>query len=429
MKAVYYDLQSGISGDMILASLIELFPTREEALDKLKQIDVQSEFYLHLSEQIRSQISTLHVEVETSSPSPAHDALDSTPKNFKKTNVSFEKAPAHSPHRNLNDIFSIIEASAISPTAKQLAKKVFTRLGEAEASVHNVPLEQIHFHEVGAVDSIVDIVGSCVLFAELGLEKFLYGPFYFGSGSVKIAHGVVPLPVPAVAKLTVGKNFIKTNIASELVTPTGAALLTTLGEQVESYQGRHLKSAFVSGTKNIPGTPGFCRADLIELSDAKTAELFEIITELNIDDQSPEELSHLQDKLFSLGAKDVFVTPILMKKGRAAQRLSVLHTDETSQDIHAAILKHTTTFGFRSYRVSKMEIERKFLTLPSSLGDVSLKIAWDKSNHQALRFGEALKWKFEYEDLARMSTKHSLSIAEVRRKLEEELDIQKMFGP
>ncbi len=445
MKALYFDLQTGISGDMILASLIECFPTRIEALSLLKQIDLNSEFTLTLKDQIRSQISTLHVEVETSEAPKGNQPLferKDSPKHSHGPEVhSHEKANhpllrttqqghhhAHGPHRNIHDIFHLIDQSTIADPAKVLAKKVFTRLGEAEAAVHQVPLDQIHFHEVGAVDSIVDILGSCLLFNALGLGSFLYGPFYFGTGTTTIAHGLVPLPVPAVAKLTTGLQFIKTAISSELVTPTGAALLVTLGKQTSDLQGKLLKSVFVSGTKNIPGMSGFLRADLLELTHPTKVDKVEFLTELNLDDQSPEELSHLQDKLFALGAKDVFVTPILMKKGRAAQRLSVLHTSETAQALQEAILKHTTTFGYRTQVLEKFELERKFLTLPSSLGDVSLKIAWDKQKGQAQTFGEALKWKFEYEDLRRMSEKHGLSIAEVRRKLEEELKIQDMFG-
>ncbi|MBL8993223.1 MAG: LarC family nickel insertion protein [Spirochaetia bacterium] len=444
MKALYFDLQSGISGDMVLASLISLYEDREKALRLLQSIKISGEFSIELVEQMRSSINTLHVEVKTAESAPPveagthshshdHDHGHSHPHPHDHGHThshphEHAHSHPHAPHRNLNDIFQIIDASGISPKAKDLSKAVFQKLGAAEARVHAKKIEEIHFHEVGAVDSIVDIVGSCALFADLGLDGFLYGPFYFETGTAKIAHGLVSLPVPAVALLTEGRKFIKTSVSQELVTPTGASLLETLGKQVEGFSGTVLKNAFVSGRKDIAGTPGFLRATLVETEGERSLPSTETMIEVNLDDMSPEDMAGLPEIFFPLGAKDVAFTPIQMKKGRNAVRLSILAPTLAVESIAEKLFDHTSTFGYRSYEVAKNELPRKFLTLPTSLGEVSLKIAWDEKARKPLRFAGALKWKVEHADLQRIAEKQKLPIQEVRARVEKELDVEKLFS-
>lgn len=281
----------------------------------------------------------------------------------------------HHEHRNFNDIKTIIENSDLSTNIKDKAVNVFRMLGLAEAKVHGKSLEEVHFHEVGAVDTIIDIVGSCLALENLGIEKIYVSEIKTGYGLVQCAHGLMPVPAPATAELLAhGLLYVKGNIERELATPTGAALMAALAEpSADMPKGFSAeKVGYGAGTRNLE-IPNVLRATLGTVEEVKSHAL--TVAECNIDDMSGEVWPYVQEKLMTAGALDAWITPIIMKKGRPAQMLSVLMHPQDLPVLEKIILTETTTLGMRYYDVARHCSERSFIEVALPQGSVKVKFS------------------------------------------------------
>ena len=294
-------------------------------------------------------------------------------------------------HRHLPHILKMIGAAALPDRVKQNASAVFQRLGEAEAAVHQVPIEKVHFHEVGAVDSIIDIVGACLAFDLLGVDTIVSSPLNLGSGTVKTEHGLLPVPAPATAVLVNGKPVYARGPAMELTTPTGAAVVTTLAKDFGAMPPmRIVGSGYGAGTCDFPDQPNVLRALLGEESGAEEATMITVI-EANIDDLSPQILGYAMERLLDSGALDVTLQAVEMKKSRPGTLLRVLAKPEDRDRMAQIIFAETSTLGLRMYSAERRVQSRRWVDVNTMHGSVRMKVS-----------GEGA-YAPEYEDCRRLA--------------------------
>ncbi len=389
-KIAYFDCFSGASGDMILGALLDAGLDLKALEDGLAGLGF-SGFRLTATKVMRSSISAT------------------------KFDVVIDKEHHHH-HRSLSHILHHIGDSSLPGPVKEKASDIFRRLGAVEAGIHNVPVEDVHFHEVGAVDSIVDIVGTVLGLHVLGIERCYASPLPAGSGSVQTEHGRLPAPAPATlqilaeagAPLRPGDEPGRPQ--AELVTPTGAALITSLatfGQPGMSVTG----AGYGAGGRDFPGWPNVLRVWLGEQAQtAGTAGM--TLLETNIDDMNPQVYGYLMEKLFDAGAADVWYTPIQMKKDRPAVMLSVLAPASEEPGLTDIIMRETTTLGIRVRPVERRTAERRNVEVETSLGAVSVKIKEYK--------GDVLSVTPEYDDVRKIAAEKDLPYNEVRRIVSEE---------
>jgi len=302
-------------------------------------------------------------------------------------------------HRHLPHIVKIIEGAELSPRAKQNAIAVFRKLGEAEAEVHQVPIEKIHFHEVGAADSIADIVGACVALDALDIGALICSPLNVGSGTVKTEHGVLPVPAPATALLLRGAPIYSAGPAFELTTPTGAALAATLAREFGALPPMTIaRTGHGAGDHDFPGQANVLRAILGETAGAEEA-LSVAIIEANIDDSNPQVLAYATERLLEAGALDVTLQPIVMKKGRPGHLLRVIAKPEDREPLAQIVFRETSTLGLRIYSAERRVQARSWMEVSTPYGKVRVKIAgegayapeYEDCRKLALASGVALK--------------------------------------
>ena len=291
------------------------------------------------------------------------------------TYARVETAHEHK-HRHLSDIKQIIEASALSDAVKQRAVQIFTRLAEAEARVHNEPIDHVHFHEVGALDAIVDVVGAAICFDALQIARFICSPIHVGSGMVKMAHGQFPVPPPAVTELLKGVPFYATEIKGELLTPTGAAIITTVcSEYGPVPRITTEKSGYGAGTREYQDFPNVLRVLIGETEDAGATDERLWMLETNLDDASPQIIGHVMDRVLESGALDCFFTPVQMKKNRPGVLLSVLCDPGEKETVMKLLFTETTTLGVRSYEVTRRALQRSVVRVETPYGPIDVKVA------------------------------------------------------
>lgn len=291
------------------------------------------------------------------------------------THARVETAHEHK-HRHLADVKQIIENSGVSDAAKTLSIRIFTRLAEAEARVHNEPVDHVHFHEVGALDAIVDIVGAAICFDLLKVDRFLCSSLHVGSGTIQMAHGRFPVPPPAVAELLKGVPFYSTDIEGELLTPTGAAIITTVCREFGPIPRMKTDiTGYGAGTRQYKDFPNVLRVMLGETeADGTTDERLWMI-ETNIDDMSPQLLGHVMDVAFEQGALDCYFTPVQMKKNRPGVLLSVLCEPDKKESLLNLLFTETTTLGVRSYEVTRRALRRSMMRVETQYGPIDVKVA------------------------------------------------------
>lgn len=384
MKVLIFDPFCGCAGDMILASMVSAGLEFEKLQDELKRLPL-SGFKLEMREVERHHIASIKIDVI----------------------AEHEHA-----HRHLGDIYEIIDTSGLNDNICTNAKNIFSRLAEAEAKVHNSSPDKVHFHEVGAVDAIVDIVGACIGIELLGVQKIYSRPIGLGRGVIDSAHGKIPVPSPATSELVMGFPTVFHRVDHELSTPTGAAIITTLAEQLNDLAEFSVSSVgYGAGSRDIETLPNFLR---IYLADEMTAlERDRILQiETNIDNLNPEIFSFLFDGLFEIGVRDVFMTPVQMKKNRPGTLLTVLCDLKDRDQITHFIFDNTTTSGLRFNLLERIKLKRTTETIETSYGSVSLKVY----------FWEGQKRYYpEYEDLKKLAFQHKISIIELNRKLQMEI--------
>ena len=280
-------------------------------------------------------------------------------------------------HRHLSEILKIINTSDLSEGVKNLAARIFSRLGEAEARVHNQPLEKVHFHEVGALDAIIDVVGAAICFELLGIERFISSPLHVGSGAVEMDHGRFPIPPPAVAELLKGVPFYSTDVIGELLTPTGAAIITTVCSDYGAIPQIKLEqTGYGAGTREYKNFPNALRVLIGEESRDDAAEQQRLwMIETNMDDISPQILGHVMERAFELGALDCYFTSVQMKKNRPGVLLSVLCGREERAALEKLLFAETTTLGVRTYEVERRALQRRIVRVETQFGPIDVKVA------------------------------------------------------
>ncbi len=384
MKILYYDCFSGISGDMNLAAMIDLGVSPDTLEEELKKLGLEQEYSLEVSRARKMGISGTRVMVRL------HHREEDHPH----------------PHRHLADIEAIIDRSNLDAKVKALSLRIFRKIAEAEARVHGTDIHKVHFHEVGATDSIVDIVGAAICFEQLGVDEVWSLPPELGGGFVDCSHGRMPVPAPATAGLLQGVPVTSGRVPFETTTPTGAAILVSLVSRfTASPSFRILQTGYGVGQRDME-IPNVLRVYLAKTDEPATGSR---MLECNIDDMNPEQYEYVMERLFEAGADDVYLTPLIMKKGRPAVKISVLCNQEIQDALKEILFRESTTLGIRSFHVDKDMLERKIRTLETPYGKVRFKEAYFR--------GEALRMKPEWEDCRRIATEQGLSIQAVYQLL------------
>ncbi len=387
----YFEMFSGISGNMTLGALIDLGLDPELLKSELGKLHLEDEYEIITQKVSRSHIGGTYVDVKLHH----HD--------HDKDHEHHDHDHEHEHHgRNLEDINRIIDSSALSKNVKEKSKAIFMNLAKAEAKVHRTEINKIHFHEVGAVDAIVDIVGSVIGFELLEIDRIYASAINTGQGYVMAAHGKLPVPAPATAELLKNVPIYSSGTEKELTTPTGAAIITTLA----SYFGpRPLMSVekigYGAGTYEIE-IPNLLRISLgkVERISRKVK-----VIETNIDDMNPQFYESIMERLFHEGALDVYFTPIQMKKNRPAVKISVITEEQNVERINAILLKETTTLGVRIFDVERETLERETKEVNTKWGKVRVKVG--------LLNGKAVNFSPEYEDCKKISSDFGVPIKEV----------------
>ena len=385
MRTIYFDCFAGASGDMILGALVDAGVNPEQLQQQIGLLGV-SGYSIDFETVDRSGISATYARVRT-----AHE---------------------HS-HRHLSDILQIIYGSSLPDSVKERAARIFSRLAEAEARVHNEPIEKVHFHEVGALDAIIDVVGAAIGFELLGAKRFVCSPLHVGSGTVEMDHGRFPVPPPAVAELLKGAPFYSSDIPGELLTPTGAAILSTVCDSFGPVPKMKLEqTGYGAGTRQYEKFPNVLRILVGEDEATVSADERLLMIETNMDDISPQILGHVMDRALTLGALDCYFTAIQMKKNRPGVLLSVLCKTEDRERFMQILFAETTTLGVRSYEVERRALQRSVVRVETRYGPIDVKVAqlnghiikdmpeFEQCRQAALNAGVPLR---EVEDAARAS--------------------------
>ena len=384
MKILQFDSTGGASGDMILACLIDLGADRSAIQAQVAAMSI-GHFEIRSDAVTENGMRGTRVRVEIPEPGTGH---------------------GHAHHRGFNDIRRLIEASGLPQAVKESAIAVFRRLAEAEAHVHGSTVDQVHFHEVGAVDSIVDIVGSCLALDMLGVQAVAVGPLPAGHGTVSTAHGILPLPAPATVELLKGHAVVQTDEPYELVTPTGAALLTTWMAMMAPPEGSRLAAAgYGFGHRKLAKRPNLLRALLLDTPASAPDADSCLVLECNLDDITPELIGALTQRLLASGALDVFTTPVQMKKQRPGTLLTVLCEPGQRGALVDVLFRESTTFGVREHLTQRTVLERRHVEVRTPYGTVRVKVGrWQ---------GEDVTRSPEYEDCVRCAEASKVAVRSV----------------
>ncbi len=390
MKTLYFDCSSGISGNMTLGALLEIVGDEKYLLEELKKLNVDG-YEIDISKKVKNGITGTYVDVILEHEHHHHD-----------------HAHHHHEHRNLNDVNTIIDNSALDDNTKDLAKRIFLRVAKAESKVHNKPLDEVHFHEVGAIDSIVDIVGTAILINKINPDRIISSIVNDGYGFIECAHGTMSVPVPATSEIFANSDvkFRQIDIDTELVTPTGAAIIAELAEDFTTLPAMVTeKIGWGTGSKDLK-IPNVLKVYYGEMQEQN--QNF-VVMETNIDDCSGEILGYTSEKLFANGALDVFYTPIFMKKNRPAYRLTVACRKENMIKLQNTIFKETTTIGIRYRFENRTELGREFLEIDTKYGKIKAK--------KVTNNGETYVYP-EYESMKKIAEEKNIPLKELY-KLEE----------
>jgi pyridinium-3,5-bisthiocarboxylic acid mononucleotide nickel chelatase len=426
MRIAYLDCFSGISGDMFLGALLDAGVSPKLLEDTVAALDIGAR--LEISRVLRSGISATKVDVyahgEKDLPREVfweqheHDHAHEHDSGHKHSHDAHTHAHDahnrdHAHGRSLTAIREIITNATISPTAKATAIRIFETLGEAEAEIHNTSIDQIHFHEVGSVDAMVDIVCAAVGAESLAIEEWVCSPLNVGAGTVKCAHGTLPIPAPATLKLLRDAPVYSSGPQVELVTPTGAAIVRTLSTRFAQFPTMTIeKTGYGAGTREFPEHPNLLRITIGEAESADrvatsvtTSNDRITVLEANLDDLSPQVLAYAMERLLAEGALDVFSVPVQMKKSRPGALLTVLARIEDANRLTKTIFAETTTLGVRSREEQRQTLARRWENVNTTWGPVRIKVA--SMN------GSVSNYAPEYEDCRALAEAHHVPLKEV----------------
>lgn len=416
MRTIYLECNMGAAGDMLMSALLELHPCPEHFIEKINAIGIPNvEISYHSS--VKCGITGTHVSVvvngQSEESADVHDYGHNHSHEYEHSNDHHDHEHYHHDHShdhnntgshehsNIGDIEHIIKHLHVSETVKNNALAVYELIAQAESHSHDVTVSQIHFHEVGTMDAVADIVGVCMLMEELAPEKIIVSPIHVGSGHVRCSHGILPVPTPATLHILRNIPIYSTQIKGELCTPTGAALLKHFADSFEP-----MPVIKISSTGYGMGKKDFDAANCVRAILGDSYESSEYISELvcNIDDMTPESLAFAQQLLFDKGALDVYTIAAGMKKGRTGFLLTCMCKKEQVETMRMLIFKHTTTLGIREYVSRRYGLRRKIEEAQTPYGSVRVK----KSEGYGV-----VKTKPEYEDVAKIAKENGLSICEV----------------
>lgn len=397
MKTLYFDCSMGAAGDMITASLLEHFEDRDGMVTKLNSLGIPGvEYRLESAESHGIKASRMRVTVngEEEGHHPDHEHV--------------HDHEHHHVHRSLKDIEELIMSLNAPETVKNNACGVYRIIAEAEGKVHGREPGEVHFHEVGTMDAVADVMAACVLMGGLEPELVMASPLNTGKGTVRCAHGVLPVPAPATAEILKGMPSYNDEVEGELLTPTGAAIIKFFADEFGSMP--------VMKTQSVGyglGGKKFTRLNAVRSFLGETEEKESSVVELsvNLDDMSPEKIGFVWGKLLELGAVDVFAVPVYMKKQRPATMLTVLVMEEKKDEIVQALFRYTTTIGIRENDLKRFVLKREIRTVSTRLGEVRKKIS---------RGYGVKREKYEYEDIAEIARREGMTIDEVLAIVEED---------
>lgn len=398
MKILYYDCFSGISGDMNLGALIDIGVPKDYIISELEKLNV-SGYEITVNRDMKKGISGTKVDVILTEEH--HHNIE------EKEHEHHHEHEGHvHSHKGLKEIQEIIYKSELSEKVKKMSMDIFMQVAKAESKVHNKPLYEVHFHEVGAIDSIVDTVGAAIAIDYLNVDKIICSSIELGGGFVKCQHGIIPVPAPAVVEILKDVPVKSGKVQFETTTPTGAAILKAMASEYSDNKEFSIKKVGYGLGKRDTDIPNVLRVFLAESNKDKNLEVEKAyILECNIDDMNPEFYDYIIDGLFQKGAADVFLTPIIMKKGRPAVKLSVLLNNEKYEAIEQFILCETSTLGFRKYEVEKTMLKRDFIKINTKYGEVTIKNGYYK--------GKKVKSKPEYTECKELAIKNEVTLKEI----------------
>ena len=379
MKILSYDCFSGISGDMNLGAMIDLGVDKTFLISELNKLNLAG-WELIVQKDQRHGITG--------------------------TKVTVKQTRHEHAHRHLSDIEKIVNDSSLDIKTKELSLKIFMKIATAEALVHGTSIDHVHFHEVGAVDSIIDIVGAAICFNSLNIEGVHVSTVELGSGFVMCDHGKLPVPAPATAEIIKGIPVKKGGVDFEATTPTGAAILAVLGTNFSSdYPIKIEKTAYGVGQKEHPDVPNLLRVFLGETISESESGHDALLLQCNIDDMNPEFFEYISERLFKAGASDVFLSNIIMKKSRPGIVINIICEKELAETVKTIIFTESTSLGVRTFPFRKDTLVRKFETLNTIYGEVHVKRSYYK--------GEEVSCKPEYDECKRIATEKGIPVKEV----------------
>ncbi|HOJ92106.1 MAG TPA: nickel pincer cofactor biosynthesis protein LarC [Dictyoglomaceae bacterium] len=385
MRIIYFDCFSGISGDMILGALLDAGVDVETWKKELDKIPID-EYKLEISKKKKGALYGTDVDV------------------IIEDQVS---------HRHLSELLDILDRSTLSKNIKEKGKEIFYKIAEAESKIHGEPIEEVHFHEIGAIDTIIDVLGSLIALELLEIETIYSSPLPLGRGFVDTSHGRIPVPAPATLEILKGVPVYVDDREGELVTPTGAAIISTLSCSFGDMPHMRLEKIGYGAGKKDFSVPNLLRVFMGEKIESFSKEK-NVMLETNIDDMNPQILGYLTEKLFKEGALDVFITPVYMKKGRPGMLLTVITTSELEDRISEIIFRETTTLGIRKYYVDKKFMEREIKEIDTS---------WGKVRYKKAKYNNIEKAYPEYEDCKKIAERENIPIKdiifEIKKLLEE----------
>lgn len=398
MKTLYIECQMGAAGDMLMAALMDLLDDQDKFIDKMNHLGIPG-LHIHAERVVRAGIQGNHVHVH----------IHGEEEGSSHHHHHHHEAHHHEHHHSgLTDIQQLIDSLDISDRVKTDAKAVYQIIAKAESAVHGQQMEQIHFHEVGTLDAVADVVGCCILMEEIHADRIVVSPIHVGSGTVACAHGILPVPAPATARILEGLPIYGGEIKGELCTPTGAALLKYFGQSFGPMPSMTMEKMGIGmGTKEFTGYANGLRVMVGKDGDGEN-QVVELAA--NIDDMTAEELGFALEVLMKAGALDVYCEHILMKKSRPAVKFVCLCRLQDQEKMAALMFKHTTTIGVRGHICTRFTLDRRVEQIETAYGPVDVKVCEG--------FG-VRKQKGEFDQMARLAEEKDVSIFAIKKEIHE----------
>ncbi len=403
MRTLYFDCYSGIAGDMTIGAMLDLGLDFDYLKAELRKLPVEG-YDLRVSRVVRANVSAMKFDVlmhgESGKHAHQHDHSHEHDHSHDHDHGHHHEHHGHHGHehfqRRASEILAMIRDSRLNTNVKRIATNVFTKLAISEGKVHHCPPEDVEFHEVGAIDSIVDTVGTAIGFDGLGIERFLCSAINVGRGFIHCQHGVYPVPTPATADLLRGATIYSKHANTELVTPTGAAILAAVVDGFTGLDGFAIERiGYGAGTKQFDDFPNCLRLLIGEERSMKKPSDEVVVIEANIDDMTPQNFAYVTERLLQAGALDVYTIPVQMKKGRPGHVLQILALEDRAEELTRIVFEETTTIGIRRHNAQRTILNREIVTVNTIYGDIPVKVS--------RLDGKVMTYTPEYEDCARIA--------------------------